>query len=233
MTRLGAEPRKQAFFRRLMRLYYGRFFGRSVFGEGLLGGVVARWEREQERGDIPLDRRTWDGLYRDGRMKFLSDLSELGYYSVLVGNLARLKPRGAILDVGCGEGLQFERFRPYGYSRCVGLDLSAAAIAGLARFEDESTHFLAADAETYAPEESFDAIVSNESLYYFHRPMAAVHRYARCLRPGGILVVSIFAASPRERSIMDLLRERLAVIDETQVTQREKTWLCGVFAPRG
>src|SRR5689334_13385699 len=115
MTRIGAESRKQEVFRRIMRLYYRRFFGRSVLGEALLGGIVSRWEREQRRGDIPLDRDAWERLYRDGNWGFLGDLSELGHYSVLVGYLARLKPRGAILDVGCGAGLLFEQFRPYGY----------------------------------------------------------------------------------------------------------------------
>src|SRR5262249_14066005 len=120
-----------------MKLYYRRFFGRSVPGEALVGGIISRWEREQRRGDIPLDRDAWERLYRDGNWGFLAELSVIGHYSDLVGYLAHLRPGAAILDVGCGEGLLFERFRPYGYSRYVGLDLSETAIARLAPFADE------------------------------------------------------------------------------------------------
>jgi SAM-dependent methyltransferase len=231
-ARVWTEEPKRRLFRRLMKLYYGRFFGRGVPGEGLLGAIISRWETQQRRGDIPIDRLAWDTLYRGGNWKFLGDLSELGHYSILVGYLAELWPGGAILDVGCGEGLLFRRFRPYGYSRYVGLDVSEAAIATLARFEDETTRFVAADAENYEPEEMFDAIVFNESLYYFHQPLATVHRYVGRLRPGGAVIVSIFDASPRAKSIMALLREEFDILDETQVTQGGKTWCCGVFAPR-
>jgi len=217
---------------RVMRLYYRRFFGRNVPGAELLGRVVARWEQQTRRGDIPLDPDTWENLYSNGNWGFLADLRELSHYSVLVGYLAHLKPGGAILDVGCGDGVLFRRFRPHGYSRYFGLDVSAAAIAALSGFEDERTHFFAADAEKHVPSETFDAVVFNESLYYFHDPIAVLGRYTQCLKPEGLVLISLFELSPRARSVLALVHEQLDLVDETRVGQGDKRWVCGVFAAR-
>jgi len=213
----------------LIRFFYRFFYGRHTPGAESLGRIISRWEQDQRQGDVPLGRDTWESLYRQGAWEFLSQLDEISRYSVLVGYLHYLKPRGATLDVGCGEGLLFDRLRSSGYSRYVGLDLSEVAIAALRSRQDETTRFLQADAETYVPDEVFDVIVFNESLYYFHDPLGVAQRYAQSLKPGGLLVVSLYQGSPRARAIRALLHRRLQLLDETRIEQAEKAWSCGVF----
>jgi SAM-dependent methyltransferase len=216
-----------------MSAFYGCFFGRDTPATGLLGRIVSRHEREQQQSDFPIDQDTWEALYRRGAWRFLAQLDELSRYSVICGYINYLAPRSAILDIGCGEGVLLDRLGPDGYGRYVGLDLSEAAISRLRSRQNQATRFLRADAETYIPDEIFDVIVFNESLYYLHDPLAVAERYAGSLKPYGIMVVSLFQGSARARAIRALLQRRLALIDETHIKHPPKSWVCGVYRRAG
>src|SRR2546423_12002448 len=108
-------------------------------------------------------------------------LDELARYAVIAGYLRHLKPGGSVLDVGCGEGLLADHLRPFGYARYLGVDLSETAVRQAAGRVDERTAFTAADAESYVPAGRWDAIVLNESVYYFRDPLGTVRRYERLL----------------------------------------------------
>jgi trans-aconitate methyltransferase len=114
----------------------------------------------------------------------------------------------------------------------LGLDLSEAAISPLAARQDATTRFEPADAESYTPTDPYDAIVFNESLYYFREPLTVVDRYVQALNPGGLLVTSLYEVSPRARPILARLHETYSLLDETQVVQKANTWRCSVFVPR-
>jgi SAM-dependent methyltransferase len=117
-----------------------------------------------------------------------------------VAYLTVLAPQGAALDVGCARGRAFSAAALVGATAVyVGIDLSAVAIAARAKDEDARTTFAQADAERYQPAGLFDAIVFNESLYYFHEPLATLRRYMQALRPGGVAIISLYTASPRAR----------------------------------
>ena len=167
-----------------------------------------------------------------GKWAHLERLNELPRYSAIVGYLRHLKPNPAILDVGCGEGLLFHRYRPYGYSRYVGLDLSVTVYRHLLETQDENTAFVCADADRYVPEERFDAIVFNETLYYFRSPVDVVDRYMYALNPDGVVIISTYLASHRARAILQALKAKYMLLDETQVTHASNTWTCSVFMPQ-
>ena len=124
----------------------------------------------------------------------------------------------------------FSRYRPYGYARYLGIDISAAALVMLKQVEDANTTFVCADAETYIPGDRFDVIVFNESLYYFHAPVEAVERYTGALEKHGIMIVSTFTGPARARAILRTLKARHALVDETRVTHAALSWLCSVFS---
>jgi SAM-dependent methyltransferase len=175
---------------------------------------------------------TWDAQYESGRWTYLGQLAELSRYSVLVGYMLHFKPGGAVLDVGCGEGVLLRRLEPHGYSRYVGVDLSSSAITALAERHSERLSFFAADGEHYVPTEQFDIIVFNEVLYFFHDPLGAVERYASSLRSGGILLVSICTAFKGGTAILDRLKRVYTVLDETRVTHADNpwSWICVALA---
>jgi SAM-dependent methyltransferase len=213
-------------------VFHTCLFGRRWLPSRAIGDAVACWDRRAGR-EAPLPAEAWDAQYARGQWDYLGELRELSRYSVVVGYLAFLAPRGAVLDVGCGAGLLFQRSRPYGYARYVGVDLSAVAVARLAPLQDERTRFLHADAETFVPQGRFDAIVFSECLYYFVDPLGAVARYATALEPGGQLLLSTYEHSPRAMAILRRLAARYPVLDETRVAQGPRAWRCTVLRPHG
>lgn len=216
--------------RLLNACYYQFVFGRCLpFSRQWVARFQA-WEREHGAGDTPVSQNVWQQQYEGGTWAFLNDLGELARYSIIVGYLNQLKPHAAVLDIGCGEGILFSRYRPYGYARYLGIDISAAALVMLKQVEDANTTFVCADAETYMPGQRFDVIVFNESLYYFHAPVEAVQRYTGALEKHGIMIVSTFTGSARARAILRTLKARHALVDETRVTHAALSWLCSVFS---
>ena len=217
-------------FKPFYLLYYKLLFGRRFPGSERLARRVHAWELATGRGDAPAKKELWESQYRSGGWRFMRDLDELGRYSVIAGQLHALKPGGSVLDVGCGEGLLADHLRPFGYSRYLGVDLSEAAVQQAASRVDERTAFIAADAESYSPPGRWDAVVFNESVYYFHDPVSSVERYEAALEEGGLFVVSTFR-SRRADVIVRRLLARYRLLAETAVSNRKGTWMVRVLRP--
>jgi len=223
LHRLGRRAFKPVYV-----LYYRLLFGRTFPGSSALARRVHAWELATGRGDAPVSSETWETQYRAGGWDFMKSLDELARYSVITGYLHHLKPGGALLDVGSGEGILRDKMIPFGYSRYVGVDLSEAAVeAGRAK-PDPRAAFVAADAEAYTPSEAFDAIVFNECVYYFKDPLATVARYKSFLEDGGLLIVSMFR-SRRADVIAKRLEEAHELLEEVAVTNRKGTWVVRIF----
>lgn len=221
---------------KLLRLaHYGVLYGRRHPGAAWVERVVRRGEAGTGRGDAPQDASRWDAQYRAGRWDFLAGSDELARFGVLVAYLRKLTPGGAVLDLGCGEGLLCEHLRPLGYRRFLGLDVAPAAVERANRLADERTAFVAADAETWAPHDGarFDAVVLNECVYYFERPLTTVSRYAReVVAPGGVVLVSAFQTL-RSRAVLRELRRAFRVRDEVVLKHRKGRWSVLVLDPGG
>ena len=139
--------------------------------------------------------QTWEAQYAAGRWDFLAELSELARFSILAGYICHLKPGATVLDTGCGQGVLLRRLPRSCYSSYVGIDLSVSAISVAQAQGNERSTFLVADCEKYEPAEQFDVIVFNEVLCCLHDPMRTVERYARSLKSGGLLLVSLCTAA--------------------------------------
>lgn len=112
-----------------------------------------------------------------------------------------LPPIPAILDVGCGTGINLlEAARWFSPTRLLcGIDISPgmvevashkAAALGL------KANFAVGDAEHLPyPDNTFDLVICNSVLHWFKDRQAAVREMCRVLRPGG-KVVLICAAAP-------------------------------------
>ena len=227
MTRVLSWPIDRV-QRLLGLLYYEFLFDTGSSWSTMLAPRVQVWEQQRGKGDTPIPQTLWEEQYTSGHWNYLHSLDELGRFSVMIGYLRTLKPDGAVLDIGCGEGLLFERMQQAG-TQYLGIDISSAAISK-ARSRGTGA-FLCADAERFVPTEDYDAILFNESLYYFVDPIGAVVRYAAALRPGGIMIVSTFLRSRRGRAILRALKRKFTVLDETSITHDTRVWTCSVLAP--
>ncbi|HWO43481.1 MAG TPA: class I SAM-dependent methyltransferase [Candidatus Eisenbacteria bacterium] len=190
---------------------------------------MAAWERRQCRGDIPLAPEVWETQYRQGLWRCLSGLDELARYGVIAGYLRALKPSGAILDIGCGEGLLAGSAA--GYSRYVGIDVSEAALARARQRYRERCSFSQADARAYVPGDRFDAVIFNEVLYYFDDPLAVVSRYERWLRADGVIIASLYQHSRRAAAIAKRLKARYRSLATVEIRAGAKSWSVSVLAP--
>lgn len=102
--------------------------------------------------------------------------------------IRRRVPRGPVLDVGCGRGLILAYLKSLGY-RPRGVEFSDTAawharhVLGL---EVSTEDFL----KSVHPE-PYNAIIFWHSLEHLTRPVEALERAAKLLKPGGLLVVAV------------------------------------------
>jgi 2-polyprenyl-6-hydroxyphenyl methylase/3-demethylubiquinone-9 3-methyltransferase len=166
----------------------------------------------------PPTAESWDAQYSSGRWIPVEQVYELSRMSLLVGYLRYFSPGGAILDVGCGEGVLAQKLPLDDYSRYVGIDLSRAAIdkangRGLAK-----ATFATADANAYVPQGTFDAIVFTELLCYFPDVVLIVERYAHSLNKGGIVLVSMNTNFQGALTMIQRLKRRFQTLDEVRIS---------------
>lgn len=178
--------------------------------------------------------RRWEREYRNETWKYMGALPELARYSVVVGYVQHLAPRGELLDLGCGEGILQGRLGHAGYARYVGVDISSVAIEAASRQADERTRFVCGDVASYEPDGLFDVIVLNEVLYYLSDPLSVLRRYQRFLKPGGAFVISMFVTA-ETRANWRVLDEHYDFIDQTTAANGRSgfAWDCRIARPRG
>jgi len=114
----------------------------------------------------------------------------------LVARALALHDRGLaarVLDAGCGTGGLLRVLAGHGYRRLAGFDVSEFAVA-TCRDRGLPVHWGDLRApDTLQPHGSWDAIVSNDTLYFFNLPTqeAIVRRCFDALAPGGLLVLNV------------------------------------------
>jgi SAM-dependent methyltransferase len=103
--------------------------------------------------------------------------------------VARLRPPGAVLDVGCGHGYMLAALRARGW-HVQGVELHEAA----ARYGREQLGLPITVGEVESlglPPASFDVVVFWQSFEHVPDPRATIAETARLLRPGGLAVISV------------------------------------------
>lgn len=114
---------------------------------------------------------------------------ELERARAVLGLLARTRLRAPrILDLGCGRGWLSGILSAFG--PVTAIDLSEAAV-GSARARWPSVEFLAGDLfAAPLPSRAFDLVVSQEVIEHVEDQPGYLAVAARCLRPGGYLVLT-------------------------------------------
>lgn len=211
--------------------YYKFLYGRRVPLAVSLENTITSWEKTYKFGERNMQAKSWNEEYASDKWEFLHDLEELSRYSILTGYMACLKPGGAFLDIGCGDGILFNKYKPYGFTSYTGVDISEVAIQKLCSQEIKNASFVCADGEKYQPSEFYDAIIFNESIYYFNEPMETIEHYKAYLKKGGVIITSIFKNSQRSIAINRLMNSTYHLVDETYCINGDKTWICSVYEP--
>lgn len=176
----------------------------------------------------PVPKQVWEKQYQEGYWDYLNSLEELPRYSLIASYFEWLKSGGSILEIGCGEGLLQQRLLHY--SKYVGIDLSEAAIVKARSRATANSQFLSANAATYTAFELFDAIVFNEVLYYFERPLEVFDRYSSCLTHNGIFITSLYTNNKEADTIYKKLKRKpFAILAEIKITNGNDTWVVSVF----
>jgi SAM-dependent methyltransferase len=117
----------------------------------------------------------------------------------VVADAAGLAPGQAVLDVACGTGaLTLAAFAAVGSDgRVVGVDANPEMLA-VARRKSDQIEWLEGIAETLPFDDaSFDAVVSQFGLMFFHDRSRAISEMRRVLKPGGRLAVAVCGALER------------------------------------
>lgn len=180
--------------------------------------AALRWYLE--RDNAAENERGWERL---------RDVNELGRYQVVQGYIETFAPGGAVLDLGCAQGILHEGLR---YGAYTGLDPLAETIETARAREDDRTRFVVGDAATYVPDREYDAIVFNECLYYFDDPVATIRRYRSFLAPDGVFVISLFNRLWFSRRLLRRLPAVGRLAAQTRVYSRQGAgWTIGVYVP--
>lgn len=104
--------------------------------------------------------------------------------------LRRLRPAGRyphILDVGCGNGLFFDRLSEFGKVEGVEPEVALLDPEGPWR---HAIHAVPFDAQ-FRPDHRFDAILMLDVLEHLDDPAAALHHAIELLAPGGVIVCTV------------------------------------------
>ena len=116
----------------------------------------------------------------------------------LVSNALAVRRNGAdgakrILDAGCGTGGLMMHLRNAGYSDIAGFDLSQDAVAICHKRKLDVVKGDLANVDRLFDENSFDVIISNDTLCYFDNMgcQDVLRKFADILRPDGLLLLNL------------------------------------------
>jgi 2-polyprenyl-3-methyl-5-hydroxy-6-metoxy-1,4-benzoquinol methylase len=137
---------------------------------------------------IQLQQSFWNTWNAETREQGLSDISR-DQKEVVVEWLAELgRTNLDLIDVGCGSGWLCPSLKQFG--RVTATDIASEVLAR-ARRRIPDVKFVAGDfMELGFPAHSFDAAITIEVLSHIENQPAFIARIARCLRPGGRLILA-------------------------------------------
>lgn len=159
----------------------------------------------------PPTQQTLAAAYHDAGYDSAEEADDAAdaYARAIAPLVSRLGTRDGVLDIGTGTGVFLERMRSMGFSRLVGVEPSAAAVAGAPphrRAWIRNDIFRRPDFEP----ESFDLITCFMTLEHVPDPSAIAADALALLRPGGAFVT---VTHDHRGRVNRLLGKRSPIID--------------------
>jgi len=182
------------------------------------------------------DKNHWEAEFAGGRWACLYSLEEAGHYYIIALYVKMFGGNGAILDVGCGEGILQSIVKPFGDAKYLGIDLSENAIQVASKKSNLHTSFLAVKAQEFMTEERFNTIIFNETLYYFPQPAKILEYYAQFLSRNGVFIISMTLYGIGSGLLTlgiwrDIERYHVVLKEMVVHTKSGATWIVKVLKP--
>jgi 2-polyprenyl-6-hydroxyphenyl methylase/3-demethylubiquinone-9 3-methyltransferase len=140
----------------------------------------------------------WNEKYAVGyQLDIAFEACRYACVSALVAHFAK---GGAVLDLGCGNGVLAKYIRALSSARLVAVDYSQQGIDQAVARAIPDCEFVCADIRTFQPSEAYSLIVFNESLYYLKDGADILRSYSRYLLPDGVYLISMFRTPLTKRA---------------------------------
>jgi ubiquinone/menaquinone biosynthesis C-methylase UbiE len=100
-----------------------------------------------------------------------------------------------VLDVGCGYGGKSVFYATLG-ARVVGIDIRPSKLTTAMAFAKEKqigdrAQFVLSDASSIPfPADSFDMVISNNTMQYLQKPLEGLHEYERVVKRAGLICIN-------------------------------------------
>lgn len=192
--------------------------------------------RKRHKPIVPASVEKWDREYREGVYDRLAQSDQRHHHRLLAAMIADRWPNPRVLEIGAGEGVLFEAFRPHAPARYVGVDFSTPAVErGLQRLSAEraagQVDLLLGDGRTFRSDEAFDVVVFSECIEHLGEVEDLVAHYAPNLKPDGGVGLTMWLALKPLR-LWHRLKRLGSVLDEAAVnTPWGGGWLVAVVRP--
>lgn len=178
---------------------------------GPLRAVAKRW------GPTSLRRFVWEREFQRERWFTVEELER----PAINDHVEEYCRRGAILDLGCADGIVGLTLNPERYESYVGVDISQIAVDKASAHyrargnELEKNTYVRADIEDYQPDRKFQVVLFRHSLYYFNRINVGkvLDHYRQWLADDGVIIV-VMGQPQRHRWLVELIRERFEVLSD-------------------
>lgn len=183
------------------------------------------------RSDPIADPHVLTRLYQQSTFDYADEIAnlQLTYGQYLAKAVAYGVQKGALLEIGCGNGFFLEEALKQGFVTVQGVEPSAAAVE---QADPRIRPYILRDilrSEMFEPEQ-FDVICAFQVFDHLHEPDSMLFECFRVLKPGGLLLClnhNIEALSAR------FLRDRSPIIDIEHTYLYSPTTLSKIIAAHG
>jgi 2-polyprenyl-3-methyl-5-hydroxy-6-metoxy-1,4-benzoquinol methylase len=170
----------------------------------------------------------WEKQYSGADWDFLFSENEKGHYGAIISQLQNQTLLPKVLDIGCGQGALYQYFdrslsTPFDY---MGIDIAENAIKKAAdKFPGGNFKVVNYDYTTVT--EKFSAVIFNEVLYYFVKPIKTLEKaFAENVSTGGVVMISMYKDAPGKNNLIwETITEKYHVLKEATITNdKGTTW---------
>lgn len=146
------------------------------------------------------------GVFMDGSARLLATGAAIG-------------PGDAVLDLACGTGLVARHAAPLvtAGGRVVGVDINPAMLTVARERDPDAVEWIEAPCDALPfGDATFSHVICQQGIQFFPDSLAALREVHRVLRPGGVVIATVWATPGRNPYIEHQL-ELLAELDPTVV----------------